>query len=316
MLIFTAAVFSAVDISDSNTETSMWPYFAASAVIPGSGQIVAGKRLKGGALLALEAILVSSCYNDGFYLTGRLKDKIADADHKLKASFTGSESVYYKGEMVAVDSLSIIEDKDDYTATRNYYSALGWRTLAFATGVYITNLVDCRQTVGKNKELLDRSATGAYWRSMLFPGWGQLYNGKPVKACMALTALAGLGVNIVQWNKLGGIHEDRSKDFDRHVTILDSRISGLDSTHTVLKDSLTADRGRLKSTADRELAVSSRYYSRRNENIWYALAIYLFASFDAVVDAHLTGFDKKIEFSCIPESNGGIKLSASIPVKP
>lgn len=47
-----------------------------------------------------------------------------------------------------------------------------------------------------------------------------------------------------------------------------------------------------------------RFYSDRNQNIWYLFAVYLYAAFDSYVDAHLSGFERKMEFGMRPESDG------------
>ncbi len=46
-----------------------------------------------------------------------------------------------------------------------------------------------------------RSPKGAFWRALLFPGWGQWYNGKKVKAVLVFTAEAGLIANGIYWNQ-------------------------------------------------------------------------------------------------------------------
>jgi hypothetical protein len=306
MMVIVVAAVAAVNIDDSGNTAKVWPYFVSTMIVPGSGQILSGSPIKGGSLLALEVILLSSSYNDGVYLSRKYKNRIVDINEQLKGDFSLSERVYFKGNLVSSDSIQLKYDAETDKASKLYYDAIGLRTMAFATGIYVTSLVDCWYSLRPKIAYTDRSAKGAFWRSMLIPGWGQIYNGKPVKACLTLTALAGLGMNIVQWNKLGNYHETISSSFDAAANNIDTEVG----------DSLVADRNRLQSRSDAELRDSSRYYSRRNENIWYAFAIYLFASFDAVVDAHLTGFDKKIQFSFIPENGSGIKLSACLSVKP
>jgi hypothetical protein len=46
------------------------------------------------------------------------------------------------------------------------------------------------------------------------------------------------------------------------------------------------------------------YYSDRNQNVWYLLAVYFYAAFDAYVDAHLSGFERRMDFSLAPRADG------------
>ena len=45
------------------------------------------------------------------------------------------------------------------------------------------------------------SPRGALWRALVFPGWGQWYNGKKWKAALVFTAEFGLVANAVYWNQ-------------------------------------------------------------------------------------------------------------------
>jgi hypothetical protein len=47
-----------------------------------------------------------------------------------------------------------------------------------------------------------------------------------------------------------------------------------------------------------------KYYASRNENIWYLVALYFYAAFDAYVDAHFSRFDKKLDMGIVPSAEG------------
>ena len=63
----------------------------------------------------------------------------------------------------------------------------------------------------KNKPLL-RSPRGALWRTLLFPGWGQWYNGKKAKAVLVFAAETGLIANAIYWNQKA---QSAATDYDR-----------------------------------------------------------------------------------------------------
>lgn len=56
------------------------------------------------------------------------------------------------------------------------------------------------QDSSKKKSLV-RSPKGAFWRALLFPGWGQWYNGKKTKAVLVFVAETGLITNAIYWNQ-------------------------------------------------------------------------------------------------------------------
>ena len=106
-----------------------------------------------------------------------------------------------------------------------------------------------------------RSPTGALLRSMVFPGWGQLYNRKYIKS---LIVLAGEGYCIVEAIRNWDLADQA---YDRFVQEEDA---GLRSLYYYDYDF---------------------YQDRRNLFLWLSgLAIFI-SMIDAYVDAHLANFD-------------------------
>ncbi len=62
------------------------------------------------------------------------------------------------------------------------------------------------------KKPLPRSPKGAFWRALLFPGWGQWYNGKKAKSVLVFTAETGLIANAIYWNQKA---QSAANDYDR-----------------------------------------------------------------------------------------------------
>ncbi len=305
LLLFVFSINSSAEEKPSgDSGKSPLPYLACSALLPGSGQLFAGAKLKGSALFALEAILLASAYNDGIYMKNRLEPEINRLKERLIQPYATS-----------IDSIRSADSLLSYMSSSKYHGVITTRTIVFASGVYFTNLIDCWLTIRPQNKPNERSASSAFARSMIVPGWGQLYNGEPVKAAMFITAISGLLSNIMGWHRLGNWHRTESSKLDNEVLSLSKQIAALpDSAET--RPTLENSRGFLLSMADKELRLSTKYHSKRNENIWYALAVYLFASFDAVVDAHLAGFDRRINFSVIPNSGEKLDININLPIKP
>ena len=137
-------------------------------------------------------------------------------------------------------------------------------TEADSNAVRVTDSVDelsSFQTTSQLTENGRRSPTGALLRSMVFPGWGQLYNRKYIKS---LAVIAGEGYCIVQAIRYWDLSEQA---YDRFVQEEDA---GLRSLYYYDYDF---------------------YQDRRNLFLWLSgLAIFI-SMIDAFVDAHLANFD-------------------------
>ncbi len=117
----------------------------------------------------------------------------------------------------------------------------------------------CSDHYGASAPARGPSPKGALLRSVVYPGWGQLANGKPYKACviMAVEAyLAGVALSA----------DRRAGDAAELAGAADSQ----------------AEAARLE---DRR----SYYEDRRNQYFWWLGATVLYSMLDAYVDAHLAG---------------------------
>lgn len=109
------------------------------------------------------------------------------------------------------------------------------------------------------------SPRGALLRSVLVPGWGQVYNGKPVKAALFTGTTAGLaGWAIAAQQDVNRIND--KLDLLRQQDPESLRIPGLEQQQ-------------------QDLA------ARRNTRLLYVVLAVTGAALDAYVDAHLAGFN-------------------------
>lgn len=119
----------------------------------------------------------------------------------------------------------------------------------------------------ENAKLEKKSPTGALLRSLAFPGWGQWYNEKKLKAIIAFSAetfLIGLALHLNhQANR-----DRRPEDFTdpgREIT-----------------------KGNFRNLVERE---RNFYLDRRNLTYWWLAGVKLLSMLDAYVDAYLHDFD-------------------------
>ncbi|MFH0921294.1 MAG: DUF5683 domain-containing protein [Fibrobacterota bacterium] len=276
-------------------------------------------------LLTLEAALISSGLNDGYYLMNKWQTRYNEAVR------TGNT-----------------DSTEEYGGRLEYANAMRGRTLAWVAGAHVYNLLDCYNYYYKRHHPSDndeRSPRGALLRSMLLPGWGQLYNRQYAKLGLLAMAAAGFTTNLAVWQRTAGYYlklEDSYRaraevftprldeinaqiaDYDHSLQHISTRLS--DTTlQTPARDSLTMEKAALDTMksdavghrtalsnegnaltarADYHQGKKKDYYASRNENIWYLVALYFYAAFDAYVDAHFSGFDKKLEMGLVPSAEG------------
>jgi hypothetical protein len=130
-----------------------------------------------------------------------------------------------------------------------------------------------------------KSPMGALWRSVAFPGWGQLYNKKYFKAGLAFGAeVTFLTLMAIEWKRT----DDQKKIFD----------------------SLPLDH----PDKQYEYNLYIYYRDQRSLYLWSSLATIFISMFDAYVDAQLYDFDKEMEnigFEIYPDKEKGLSCKLS-----
>ncbi len=114
------------------------------------------------------------------------------------------------------------------------------------------------------------SPTGAVVRSLLLPGWGQLYTGHPIKAAV-IAAAFGTGVGVSVYYHL---------QFQQQQQVIEA-YQEQHQTEAPLS----------------MIQVREYYRDRRDEFLIYTAIIYAIAALDAYVDAHLVDFDVSPDLS-------------------
>ncbi|MBN1294601.1 MAG: hypothetical protein JXB48_22370 [Candidatus Latescibacteria bacterium] len=233
-----------------------------SAVLPGAGQAYTGHYIKAGSFLALEvitALVARSWYN-------------AEKVRNTNADFYEQSSLITSGK---TDSLSELEKAalwrfDAFGARYSMYNSLSWMI-----GGYIYNVLDavaCSKFFVSDEE---KSPAKAAWLSAI-PGLGlgQLYNGAPGKAGMIFMTQMSLGVIAVNEHRL-------MRKAEAGITAL-NRLN--DSTTVEVVEEYKQDWEFRQGVA----------FRNRNTYLWYSLFFYVYGILDAIVDAHLHDYPKKI----------------------
>ncbi|MFM8569787.1 MAG: DUF5683 domain-containing protein [Candidatus Kapaibacterium sp.] len=134
-----------------------------------------------------------------------------------------------------------------------------------------------------------KSPSGAILRSIVFPGWGQLYNESYVKAGVFGAAAVSI-TGIIVWN--------------------DVKFSNAQGRYDVL-----ADTDPLK---DRTFREKEFYRDQRDVAGLWLLGVYALAAVDAYVGAHLFDFDvsdKGVSWMPLPASPSGPAASLQVAIR-
>lgn len=121
---------------------------------------------------------------------------------------------------------------------------------------------------------VSKNPTGALFRSLVVPGWGQLYTGHPIKAVVFFGTDLGMLYGIYSQNR-------QYEDY-------------LDQAGNTKSDIY---RARLEDLAD-------FYRDDRNKLIWWTAGVMLLSGFDAYVEAHLYDFRIEPMLGTTPSGTG------------
>ena len=272
---------------------------ALSAFIPGSGQIYQSRYVMGGLFLVAEASAV------GFvvYWSGSTNKRYSNAQWLRDVSDTlRAIGQAVDGDTVMRDALldragrySVLADEADFEARASRHTV--YNALAWAVGLHLYNILDALESGGLTTRGLERNPTTAgLLAAVPFLGLGQLYNERPSKAGILAAAQAGLAFTAYNQHRLMTIASDK---------------------YNQMRDSTSAQ---YAYRADHLSYWKSRYdkaFSSRNTYLWLSLAVYIYSIFDAVVDAHLSDFNAKIDLgtdlSMTP--SGGVAVNVTMGLR-
>ena len=182
--------------------------------------------------------------------------------------------------LVPVDSLAFDSSLAD--------SALHVDTILFAPGTELVAYGSVGDSLDREK-CLRQKPMFALFKSMVVPGWGQIGNGRYIKAAVYF--------GLEAWMIGGAIHyRQQASDFRQ------------------LFDETPRDAVSLRND------YYSLYRDRQdecNKYTWFAVIVAFFSMFDAYVDAHLSGFprqgeDSDLTLQVAPTEKNGVTAALSL----
>ena len=155
-----------------------------------------------------------------------------------------------------------------------------------------------------------RSPRGALWRSLAVPGWGQLYNGRPVRAAAGFAAVAGIATLAVRDQLQYGERRRAAQYANGQVALgLPPAEPSPDNAFAGLYDDWLAVGG---FTADQTRQLRDASRRRRDLRLILAGLVYTLQAADTFVTAHLAGFDVGDDLSVqVLPAPGGLALRAT-----
>ncbi|KMQ52724.1 hypothetical protein CHISP_0493 [Chitinispirillum alkaliphilum] len=246
-----------------------------SLLVPGGGQFYNAQYLKGGTVLAFEAVTGGIAYH--WAREARTRDRRADL---LR------DSVNFYKELQNNTGL----DESALTQARNgqvYYSILtsqaqfqsrearfrSYNALSWMGGGYVFSVLDALEHSGILTHEVNRDpAMAAGLAAIPGLGLGQIYNGSYSKAGLMIMTQVSLGLTAYNYHRL-------MRDASRQYSIMQNPNS---DENMFSSEFLRYWKGRYDSA-----------FSNRNTYLWYSLFFYLYSIVDAVVDAHLSDFPEK-----------------------
>lgn len=281
-----------------------------------------GHPVKGGTLLLLEGAVLSSGLNDGYYLMNKWQTRYDQA--------VDQDSIDYYGGLLK-----------DSRARRNrtlaWVAGIHTWNLLDCYQYYYRRHRSGQDEVRSPRGAFLRSMVLPGWGQYYNHQYSKM--GMLIMAAAGFTAnLAGWQQAASYYFDLENRYRDLAAAYDSPLAEITAQIAdyqvSLDTVASRLKDTtltqitrdslyteqaaltarqtdakthksaLSGQNALLAAKASDSQSDKKRYYAYRNENIWYLVALYFYAAFDAYVDAHFSGFDQKLEMGLVPKAEG------------
>jgi len=257
--------FSVVDTVVSGTERVRNPFLCAalSAAVPGAGQFYTRHYVKGTAFILLEAI--SGSMAGYWYRTMNERMDEADEYEEVFELATEWNDRALKAEEWALKRSEV------RSARYSMYNAL-----SIFVGGYVYNILDAVEKSGRfvSDEKRNPAVAGSLAAIPGF-GLGQMYNGAFSKAGMVMMVQSGLVVKAYNEHRL---MKRAEAHHELALAIVDSA-----------GKAFVADKWNVDWESRRKTA-----FRNRNSFLWYSLFFYMYGILDAVVDAHLHDYPRKM----------------------
>ncbi len=249
-----------------------------SALIPGGGQLYGKHNIRAGFLIAGESLLYLSAFTGKQTLfkkkNNAIRTHLDSAQTLFEALMRNPESAslydQYKQQVhIARNNLDIKMKNLDVRRGE----------IIWATGLHFYGIMDALEIVHRSKPNPHKtlSSKTAFWRALLIPGAGQLYNKKYGKFGLLWM---GIGGSIASaWAR-----QEMVKYFQKRLETV-----------------------RLENSPSKDILEQKNntiiYRKRRNQFFWGIAVLHFYSIGDAVVDAILNDFDHPDKFALSPGSS-------------
>jgi hypothetical protein len=215
---------------------------------------------------------------------------VSDTLKRLGAAADDSALLYQAGQYSVVADEAGFEARE---ARHTFYNALAW-----AAGLHLYNALDALEAGGLTARGSEKSPTATgLLAAVPFLGLGQLYNERPAKAGMLMMTQTGLMMTAYNQHRLMSIASDKYNQMRDPAS----------SQYAYRADYLNYWKSRY-----------DKAFSARNTYLWLSLAAYLYTIFDAVVDAHLSDFNAKIDIGTdlsVAPVGGGVAVEVTVGLR-
>jgi TM2 domain-containing membrane protein YozV len=268
----------------------------ALSILPGGAQFYGNHPVRGGFLVGLETVLL------GLGLSSYLSD-LPKWNRDVNAYLDSSQAAFNAGlngdlswTEAETKRAGWIKSARERAKVRMQQADLANSEIAWALGLHLYGVLDgqeiVRQSLGPDTSRV--TVSGAFWRGLLFPGGGQLYNKRYGKFGMLWM---GIGASALSaWSR------------QQVVEFLNDMVhtARLENTSGTGSGSLQINEGLEGLERDRTL-----YRKRRNQYYWGITFLYIYSVMDGMVDAALSDFDKPQRFAFGP-GEGPLSLTLSV----
>lgn len=258
----------------------------ALSILPGGAQFYGNHPVRGGFLVGLETLLL------GLGLTSYLND-LPKWNRDVNSYLDSAQATFQAGidgdmpwSEVDTKRAQWVDLARERAKLRMQQADLANSEIAWAMGLHLYGMLDGQEIVLRSHGADTGKVTvsGAFWRGLVFPGGGQLYNKRYGKFGMLWM---GIGASALSaWSRHQVV--DFLNDMVKTARAENTAAAGSDTNTQLAKNLEGLER-------DRTL-----YRKRRNQYFWGITFLYIYSVMDGMVDAALSDFDKPQRFAFGP----------------
>jgi len=256
-------------------------------IFPGGGQFYTEHYVRGGFLFTFETALFYETFFNKFRQNRNFnknirefRDSVVFYQDLLSSNKDSPDTLTWKKNKKRREEV-LSKEKSKKRASKDLWTS----EFTWLAGLHIYGLFDAYGIWKNNQEhnTETHSAVSALWRSIIIPGWGQIYNHEYGKAGLLYMGLLGSAVSL--WS--------RQQMVEYHLKELRIAREGGD----------TQD---ISATNENVLF----FRRKRNQYVWAITLFYIYSMADAAVDAMLHDFDSPAYFVMQPMFNKGLNIEA------